>query len=109
MATTEIHHHYEASPPEWIDVRSRDIGLALGIIGLAALTFAIGRATAPGASCCDDLLHRDMELVLCTTGLGLAGMDEAAEQQAVLDAQNAGQPNPMPPLVTDQWATGFTM
>ena len=57
------------------DVRLRDVGYLLGLLGLGAMTFVLGRASAPGASCCDDLIHRDMELLICE-----------------MQSQNSGQP-----------------
>ncbi len=47
------------------DERIRDLGFIFGIIGIGALTFVIGRATAPGSDCCETLVTRDLELILC--------------------------------------------
>lgn len=47
------------------DVRMRDIGFLLGLLGLGAMAFVVGRSTSPGASCCTDLQRRDVELIRC--------------------------------------------
>ncbi len=45
---------------------SREIvGFALGVFGFGVIAFAAGRATAPGHDCCDRLLVRDSELIVC--------------------------------------------
>jgi len=52
------------------DERRRDIGFLFGMIGMGALAFSIGRNTAPGAGCQQQLLLRDSELILCESRLG---------------------------------------
>jgi len=51
------------------DERIRDLGFAFGVIGIAALTFVVGRATAPNSDCPQRLINRDLELILCEARL----------------------------------------
>ncbi len=51
-----------------------ELGLAIGVLGLAAAAFAVGRATSQESQCCDRLLVRDTELLVCETRLVGAGL-----------------------------------
>jgi len=51
------------------DERIRDLGFIFGVIGISAMTFVIGRATAPNSDCPERLINRDLELILCEARL----------------------------------------
>jgi hypothetical protein len=49
------------------------IGLLIGVTGLAMGAFALGRGTSAEGQCCDQLVRRDTELILCEHRLGAGG------------------------------------